>query len=219
MHLDLDSTNLELLPGLAVLLPASRTLVVADVHLGKSAAFRARGLAVPEGDTRRDLERLRVLAGSTASRRLVLAGDLFHSPAGLTPEIEDAIAAWLDGLGDLGIPVTLVLGNHDRKLRHLPGGLATADALDCDGIAVVHDPADAEPGTPTLAGHLHPVARIADGRRTSLRLPCFHLRDQLLTLPAFGSFTGGRIVEPRLGDRLFVAPGDRVLEVPADLWR
>ena len=56
MKLTIEGASLELLPGHAVLLE-DRTLVVADVHLGKATAFQAKGLAVPEGDSQADLTR------------------------------------------------------------------------------------------------------------------------------------------------------------------
>lgn len=218
MDFTLADTPLRLLPGRALFLPALRTLVAADLHLGKSAAFRARGLAVPEGDTARDLDALARLVAAQPCDHLVVAGDLFHSAAGLTPEIEAAVEAWLDALP---CPVTLVVGNHDRKLPHLPKRLEPVERLPLGPFIVHHEPPETpDPAAPlTLCGHLHPVARIADGKRTSLRLPCFHLTPTHLVLPAFGSFTGGRIVEPDPADRLFVFPGPRVIEVPAALWR
>ena len=47
---------------------ASRTLFVADLHLGKSATFRARGLPVPSGTTQDNLRRLAALV-QTRMRR------------------------------------------------------------------------------------------------------------------------------------------------------
>ena len=47
-----------LLPGRAAVLPASATLLVADLHLGKAATFRKAGIPVPEGSAQRDLARL-----------------------------------------------------------------------------------------------------------------------------------------------------------------
>jgi len=216
VKLDHAGIALELLPDAALWLGDAGTLVVADVHLGKSAAFRARGLAVPEGDLERDLDRLATLVRRHRPARLVIAGDLFHSPAGLTPELRQRLDEWLPALGT---SVTLVRGNHDRRLPPL-AGLEVVERLALDALEILHDPADANPDTAlTIAGHLHPVIRIADGRRSSLRLPCFHLRPQTLVLPAFGSFTGGQPLAPEPGDRLFVAPADQVLEVPPALWR
>lgn len=191
-------------------------LIVADLHLGKSAAFRARGLAVPEGDTPRDLQRLLELVRIHRPDHLVIAGDLFHSAAGLTSDIEQEFDQFRS---TIGCRLTLVVGNHDAKLARLPSGLEAVDQLHLGGIHVVHDPKDRRADAPmSICGHLHPVARIEDGKRTRLRLPCFHLSDKLLVLPAFGSFTGGRIIEPEPGDRVFVFPGNEVVEVPPSLW-
>jgi DNA ligase-associated metallophosphoesterase len=207
--------TLELLPGKAVLLP-DRTLVVADLHLGKATAFQAKGLAIPEGDSHADLERLRMLCEQVGANRLVVNGDLFHSPAGLTAEIEHLLQAFVSSAR---IPIELVLGNHDVKISRLPAWLPAARSMEYGGVHLVHDPADAPCDRPVIAAHWHPVAKIADGKRTSLRLPCFLLRRNLLVLPSFGSFTGGSIVDLEKGDRVFVAPGERVIEVPAPLLR
>jgi metallophosphoesterase superfamily enzyme len=45
------SRELRLLPQRALLDTASRSLMVADLHLGKAATFRAHGLPVPSGTT------------------------------------------------------------------------------------------------------------------------------------------------------------------------
>jgi len=204
--------TLTLLPEGAVFLAASATLVVADVHLGKSASFRARGLAVPEGDNACDLRRLSEMVAKHQAAHLVVAGDLFHAASGLTNELRLALD---DFLKTLGIPVSLVLGNHDAKIRSLP--LACVPHLDlAEGVRVIHDPAAASPGF-HLAGHLHPVVKIPDGQRTSLRLPCFFHRAATLVLPAFGSFTGGALVKPEPGDRIFAALRDQVIELPPAL--
>ena len=58
MTLRLADLDLTLLPEMAAWLPKHRALVVTDLHLGKSATFRARGIPIPEGETRADLARL-----------------------------------------------------------------------------------------------------------------------------------------------------------------
>jgi DNA ligase-associated metallophosphoesterase len=207
--------SLFLLPEGAVFLADSASMVVADLHLGKSAAFRARGLPVPEGDTARDLGRMIALAEKHGAARLVVAGDLFHSPTGITPELESALHEFLD---NIGIPVSLVLGNHDAKLGSIPSRLHAAEILDLgNGIMVIHDPAEAHGEELHLCGHLHPVVKIPDGKRTSLRLPCFLHRGNTLVLPSFGSFTGGSVLEPADGDRIFVSLRDQVVELPPSL--
>lgn len=203
-----------LLPEGGVLLDdPARSLVVADVHLGKSAAFRARGLAVPEGDDARDLERLKRLVTTHHAGRLIIAGDLFHAAAGMTPELKQSLETFVR---ELAIPICLVEGNHDAKVGRQP--LPGQSLLDVADLRIVHDPADATAGRVHVCGHWHPVARIAEGRR-SLRMPCFLLRGTTLVLPAFGSFTGGGRIPPQSGDRCFVALREGVVELPPALIR
>ena len=203
---------LNLLPEGAVYLVDSRTLVLADLHLGKAAAFRQQGLPVPEGDTSRDLGRVRALVEKCGAGRLVVAGDMFHAPSGITPELVSELTEFLESIG---IPVTLVLGNHDTKLRVIPTGFECVRELDLgSGVSVVHDPADALGTGFQLCGHLHPIVKIPDGKRTSLRFPCFFNSRNHLVLPAFGTFTGGAIIHPKPEDRVFVALRDQVIELP-----
>lgn len=207
--------SVSLLAEGAAFLIDSFTLIVADIHLGKSAAFRAKGLPVPEGDNARDLARLLVLAKKSAAAHLVIAGDLFHAPSGITPELESALDEFIS---ELRIPVTLVVGNHDVKIKRLPSSLRCVPHLDLEGnCRVIHDPAHTGGGNFHISGHWHPVVRIPDGKRTSLRLPCFLLRDNTLVLPAFGSFTGGAIVTPVAEDRIFVTLREDVVELPPAL--
>lgn len=206
--------SLTLLPESAVWHGPTRTLVVADVHLGKAAAFRAGGIPVPEGDDAQDLARLAALVKKHDAARLVIAGDLFHAPAGVTPALESLLAEFLR---EIAIPLFLTTGNHDAKLRSLPDGFIAVPHFDLagDGPRVVHDPAAATPDRFHIAGHIHPVIRIRDGRRASLRLACFWERENLLVLPAFGTFTGGSIISPAPGDRIFTTLRDQVVEIPA----
>ena len=209
--------SLTLLPESAVWHGPSRTLVAADIHLGKAAAFRAGGIAVPEGGDADDLDRLAALVAKHDAARLVIAGDLFHAPAGVTSELLEMLAGFLK---TTAIPLMLAMGNHDVKIPRLPPGVRPVGSVDLSarGPRVVHDPADADPSCFHIAGHLHPVVRLRDGRRTSLRLPCFWRRGNLLVLPAFGTFTGGSVITPADGDGIFAALRDRVVAIPRSAW-
>jgi DNA ligase-associated metallophosphoesterase len=207
--------SLALLPGGAAFLTDSRTLIVADIHLGKSAAFRAKGLPVPEGDSARDLGRLFEVSKKSNASQLVIAGDLFHSPSGITSSLETALA---DFMNRLEIPVTLVAGNHDIKIPQLPAGLRSVSHLDIEeNLRIIHDPAHASGDWLHISGHWHPIVKIPDGKRTSLRLPCFLFRGNTLVLPAFGSFTGGAMIDAKPRDRIFVALREQVVELPSAL--
>jgi metallophosphoesterase superfamily enzyme len=57
--------------------------------------------------------------------------------------------------------------------------------------------------------------RLAGSANDALRLPCFWQRDGLLTLPAFGEFTGGASIERETGDRVLAIAEQRLFEIPS----
>lgn len=220
MTLDLPPGPVQLLPDKSLLLVTSRTLVLADTHFGKSAAFRARGLPVPEGDTMADLARIEDLISRHQVAHLVIAGDLLHARVGCTTEVLDILLPWLE---KTKYTISLVEGNHDVKCGKNPLGKDWPLLTDLmvDGFHILHNP-DAELGNEEgfhVGGHLHPAVKIKDGTGTGFRTPVYWLRDNQLVLPAFGSFTGGQFYRYRHDhDRLFTPLNGRVVELPSQLW-
>jgi DNA ligase-associated metallophosphoesterase len=188
--------ELVLLPERAVFWTARRSLMLSDVHFGKSATFRAHGIPVPEGECQLDLDRIARLVSHHQARRLIIIGDFFHSGIPLTESLRAMLLGFRDSLG---AAIILVRGNHDPKTNDL---LPSCERLDFTHFELVHDPAHASPGRPAISGHLHPQCRIGKVGRKS-RLPCFLQTDSLLVLPAFGSFTSGHIMRPIPGQTLY----------------
>jgi len=175
-----------LLADRALYWPRARTLFVADVHLGKAAAFRAGGVPVPRGATANDLARLTALLDRTGATRLVVLGDFLHAAAGRVPALDVAFRAWRDR--HPGLDVLLIRGNHDAH---------AGDPAPHWGIAVVTEPHLAAPfllcpapqQPPTgyaRCGHVHPAVRVGDGH-DSVRLPCFVLGGAPSSRPSVGS--------------------------------
>lgn len=214
MRIDFHGHPLTLLGQRAVYLPQSRTLVLSDVHLGKAATFQIHGIPVPKGDDLHDLSRMSQLIESTQAKHLIIAGDLLHSPSGISPELIDSLDSWIQ---KCPASLTLVCGNHDRRAfqRHQMESVST---LEINGLQIIHDPEDAAEG-PAICGHLHPVIQMKEGLRRSLRAPCFWLRQQTLILPSFGTFTGGHPIRPTPGQRVFAANNQRVVEIPQECWK
>ncbi len=196
------------------------TICVADVHLGKAAAFRSGGVPVPEQTTAADLERLSALVKQFPPRRVVILGDLLHARSGRVHVTMDAFGAWRASHRD--VDVLLVRGNHDRSAGDPPveWNLRVVDephAEAGDGrILLAHDP-DVDGSRPVdgrgmLCGHIHPGVTMFGAART-LRAKCFWLRQSVGVLPAFGSFTGGKAIRPTRGDRVFAVGPDGVHEV------
>ena len=196
----------------AVYLPRFETLVVADLHWGKAATFRAKGVPLPPGVTGTDLERLSDVVSETRASRLVIVGDLLHARAGRHERTLHAIEQWRTSLASLEI--VLVRGNHDSHAGDPPAALN----IECiDGPLIVgpfacqHHPT-AHTSHYVLAGHLHPHVNLRGRGRQSLRLPCFVFCKQGAILPAFTSFTGTGAYTPGEGDRLFAIVEDEIVE-------
>ena len=209
--------DLTLLPQRAVWREATRTLFVADVHIGKAAAFRAAGLPAPTGTTRENLARLDALIDAFAPRRLVVLGDLFHARAAYRDASLLEVRAWRRLRP--GLAITLVMGNHDARAGAPPAALGLElvnDPSSLDGVECRHHPLDdaGDIGPSLLAGHWHPAARLSGPGHDRLRLPCFVMRGRQLVLPAFGEFTGGAVAAADAVTALCVVAGDRFVHVP-----
>ncbi|WP_038200312.1 ligase-associated DNA damage response endonuclease PdeM [Xenophilus azovorans] len=207
--------RLHLLAGRALWWPARRTLFVADLHLGKAAAYRALGQPVPGGTTQQNLARLDALIAAQAPQAIVFLGDFLHAPEARTPALLQAALAWRSR--HAGIAMTLVRGNHDSRAGDPPPALdiAVVDEPHLLGpFACCHHP-QRHATHFVLAGHLHPVCSLQGRGRDSLRLPCFVSEPGLALLPAFGEFTGGASMPAAPGRRFHAVGGGGVWALPA----
>lgn len=195
-------------------------LIVADLHWGKAATFRAAGVPLPPGTTTDDLARLDRALARTGARRLLLLGDLFHAREGRrAAQTLAAAAAWRADHSSLD--VLLVRGNHDRAAGDPPTelGMTVVDAPHHIGPFALHHEAPRAAAAYTLAGHLHPGFVVSGPGRQHERLACFVVGRRGALLPAFGSFTGTLAVEARPDDRVFVIAGDAVIPVSPAAYR
>jgi DNA ligase-associated metallophosphoesterase len=210
----LGGEDVALLAERALFWPRAGTLVVADLHWGKAATFRAAGIPVPVGATSDDLSRLDAALFRTCARRLVVLGDLFHAKAGrIATQTLAELRRWRALRDELEI--MLVRGNHDRHAGDPPGDLrincVNAPAF-VPPFVLRHEPAPSSEGY-TLAGHLHPGIVLTGRALQRERLPCFWLTPRGAVLPAFGSFTGSVSVVPGPEDRVFVIADQEVIGV------
>jgi uncharacterized protein len=213
IDLPLAGETLRLLPQRAAYWARRKLLMVADIHFGKAASFRALGVPVPHGTTSHNLARLETLLATHEVVQIVFLGDFLHARAAHASATLAALRAWRDAHPALAL--TLVRGNHDRHAGDPPPSLnlriVDEPYLEAP-FAFCHHPKPID-GWHVIAGHLHPVHRLS-GRADSLRLPCFVVHAQHSILPAFGDFTGGHVVAPAGGQRVFVSSGEQVFEVP-----
>ncbi|TVQ80587.1 MAG: ligase-associated DNA damage response endonuclease PdeM [Phycisphaeraceae bacterium] len=206
--------SLTLLPQRAIWWESASTLLLADLHLGKAAAFRTAGIPVPENTTTHDLATLSELLDRTLARRLVILGDFFHARSGRSAHIESTLDAWRSRHGNLEI--LLIRGNHDHSSGDPPAHLdinCLAEGASLPPFALHHHPTTDASGY-VLAGHIHPAIRLDDpGTRASIRFPCFWFGTNGAVLPAFGRFTGMKVVSPRRDDAVFVIAENEVVRI------
>src|SRR5215213_9385587 len=176
--------------------PEHGLLVMADLHLEKGSSFARRGSLLPPYDTAETLACLARLVAHYAPRVVIALGDSFHDgggPARLSSQDRASLTALQRGRDWIWIA-----GNHDPDPADDIGG-TFAESFSIGTLTFRHKPSrDAPVGE--IAGHLHPVAHVAQrGRAVSRR--CFASDGRALVMPAFGAYTGGLNIR----DRAFAA--------------
>jgi len=214
MTIDWHDSAWELLRERGVWWPARSTLIVADVHFGKDAAFRRLGVPLPAGGAASDCLRLTGMVRATRAERLVVLGDLFHSRSGMTDGLRRALLEWRNAVPDLEID--LVRGNHDLNAGDPWPELRIIchdEPWSLGDLQCRHHPADDE--TPHVCGHLHPAVAIPGaGRR-----PCFVVGARRMILPAFGDYTGSSSVVAAADETVVAADEGGLIEIPRELCR
>ncbi len=188
----LAGTTLVADPAGALYWPDERLLVAADLHLEKGSAFAKRGVLLPPYDTATTLARLARLVERYAPRLVLALGDSFHDghgPARMSAGDRAALTMLRRSRDWIWIA-----GNHDPYLPDGIGG-GFADVLALGPLTFRHQPSP-DPCDGEVAGHLHPLARVAQ-RGRAVRRRCFASDGHRLVMPAFGAYTGGLNVRDR----------------------
>ena len=91
-------------------LPTHRTLLVADLHLGKAETYRSLGVPMPEGIAEESLDRLERAVRHTDPASIVVLGDLVHCEEGMEDPVIELFEHWRRRVT---VTMSLVGGNHD----------------------------------------------------------------------------------------------------------
>lgn len=192
-----------------------KTLIVADLHVGKTGHFRKSGINVPQNVYKDDLQRLLAQILFFKAERLIIVGDLTHSA--VNKEM-DLFRRWRKDFSSL--QVDLVRGNHDilEKSWYRAADIHVHDEVLVHGpFTFMHDyiESNKKPGedTYTFSGHIHPVVHLKGKGRQAFRLPCFYFSSQHAVLPAFSRFTGGYKVDVKKGDSVFAITGKEIMDL------
>jgi DNA ligase-associated metallophosphoesterase len=211
MEIEIRGHHFVMLHQKALYWREQKTLLIADLHLGKITHFRRAGIALPAVAHANNLQRLDELIAAYPIDRLYLLGDLFHHEYNSE---WDRFVTWRAQYAS--IDCSIMLGNHDRLPHHM---LSTAEitintALRESGFCFTHHPAViADPNEYLFCGHVHPVFSLRSGNAPTLRLPCFVFDASQAILPSFGVFTGGYEVSAMPGRKIFVIGEKEVFRV------
>ena len=190
-----------------------QTLILSDLHLGKTGHFRKAGIAVPQGVFKEDMQRLMTLLQTHRPQQVLVIGDMFHS----TDNREhDLFLKWRNDFSN--IDFHLVKGNHDI-LKEDWYAAAAITLHHCErrigNFTFVHDVAECtlpeNDEEYVFSGHIHPGISINGPGRQSLRFPCFYFGSRYAVLPAFSRFTGTSRIQPKRGETVYalVSPNPR----------
>jgi len=208
-QINIPGAELELHPYRAAYWGQQRMLLIADVHLGKVQHFRREGFPLPQDVSNTNWDKLIALLLEYRPERVLFLGDLFHS---------DYNAEW-EEFCDLmerfpAVHFELIRGNHDTlsSAAYLRAGLKVhTGQLLVDNIVLSHYPQEEHGAAYNLAGHIHPAVRMQGRGRQHLKLPCFFFSPHTGILPAFGAFTGTKVLTPTKEDQIFVLTDTAVM--------
>ncbi len=187
-----------------------KSLIVSDLHIGKTGHFRKAGIAVPQNVFKEDLQRLLDLVKFFNAKKLIVVGDLFHSHANL--EL-DLFKKWRRDVPF--VELILVKGNHDilkSKWYDEAEIKVCKDSLIIDNIHFTHHKCN-EYELFTFCGHLHPGIILNGLGKQSLRFPCFYFTKDNCILPAFSKFTGMMNINSREKAEIFAIVENRLIKV------
>jgi DNA ligase-associated metallophosphoesterase len=138
---------------------ASKSLLLADLHLEKASSYAVRGQMLPPYDSIETLRRVAALVERTDAAALYCLGDSFHDRGGAARLPDEALG--LLGLLTARLRWTWIVGNHDRTLSDPLGGHVVAEA-ELQGLILRHE-ADPEERRPEISGHYHPKFGVLTG--------------------------------------------------------
>ncbi len=118
ISLEIEDIEVVLRSDGTICLPEFRSLLVADLHLGKDASFRAAGFPVPEGPNQTTFDLLNQAIAATRPGILFLLGDLIHNRDAMTTGLIQQFAQWRTKHSNMRC--VLVRGNHDRHVKTFP---------------------------------------------------------------------------------------------------
>ncbi len=192
-----------------------QSLIVSDLHLGKTGHFRKMGIAVPQAVYKEDLQRLFSEIQYYKPTQLIIVGDLFHSKENKEMQL---FVKWRNDLSHLKF--ILIKGNHDilKNEWYAEANIEVVEQQLCiEQFIFSHDATTVNcTGTDhpyIFSGHIHPGVVIRGVGRQAMSFPCYHFSKEGAIIPAFSKFTGIYITPKQPSDKVFAIINQSVISV------
>lgn len=171
-----------------------RTLVVADLHIGRG--FSA-GVELPVDDAVTIDTHLEALLEHWNPRQVVLAGDVLDAFQTVPPGVQSRLESLIESIAACDASLEVLAGNHDVLLPSLVDetvrdDLRLGETIIAHGQAPVQEDAERY-----IVGHQHPAVRIEGVKR-----PCYLVGPApnggtVIVLPAFSPALRGTVMNRR----------------------
>jgi DNA ligase-associated metallophosphoesterase len=222
MKINIRNQNLILDYRKAIYWEDAQTLLVTDLHLGKSGYFQSFGIASPDV-IKQDLNILQTLINQYNPKSIIMLGDLFH--AGYNYEWDEFYK--FKNLNS-NLNFNLVLGNHDEynieKIKRMDLNLIDMYIIQ-EPFIFVHKPEDIKrfknifskqnnemEDIYPLCGHVHPGVRLIGKADQSEKMQCFYFSEKYAILPSFGSFTGRYYLKPEKESNVYLIADSKIIK-------
>ena len=192
---------------------SEKTLILSDLHLGKSGHFRKSGIAIPQNLYKEDLFRLLNEIHLFSAKKLIIVGDLFHSTMN---KEHDLFLKWRKDIGN--VEIHLIKGNHDILKNEWYKNAAIEihkKQLSIRNFSFTHDinECEAKKEDYCFSGHIHPSVVMRGIAKQTISLPCFYFAKNYAVLPAFGKFTGTFPIKPTAEESVFALVENKVMKL------
>ena len=160
------------------------TLIVSDLHIGKSISYAKNKQFLPPYDTKEILNKIFVSLDKIKPSNLIIVGDLLHdvfSILSLKDQDHKNLSHYMKNTDFIWIK-----GNHDKNIQI--EGFKNFTNYKIDKFLFTHIPI--ETSLFQICGHYHPKVKISHRGKTIFKTSFVH-NEKIFILPSFGILTGG----------------------------
>lgn len=156
----------------ALFFTKSKTLILADLHLGAEETLQNKGFFIPKTQTKKLLERIEKLLSTHKPKKIILAGDIKHSFGTILNDEWRDVRTLLQLTKKHKVKTIIVKGNHDQILAPIlkTESIEMKNSIIIENFLIIHgdkkeNEKEFEQAQGLIIGHEHPSLLLDDGVR------------------------------------------------------